>query len=208
MTLGMGSLASVSSSAACRPAASVAPGMVLSKNSAVALPSGACFSIGTALASAPRPASFFSSAGVAEPSAARPTATGISLTDCALSGATGSTWLMCAARRRGVANTLRAEPSPARPLARSDCSSPAPKASPSFFKALGGSSSTNSSTSRFLACALMIRRLSWPVGPARRRPRRGAPSGTPAAPGCPGSWPRRCAPGCGCDRCRPRARSR
>ena len=202
----MGSLASASSSACCRPAVSVRPGTMLSKNNAVALPSGACFSCGTTLASAPRLASFFSNAGVGEPSADKPTATGISLTDWALSGATGSTWLMCAARRRGEAKTFRAECSLARPVPRKPCNSEAPNDSPSFFNALGGSSSTKSSTSRFLADMLML--PSWPTAPARHRPKPWAPWETPTAPDCPDNSPPRCARDCESARCRPRARSR
>jgi len=103
MTFGMGSLATASSSAFCRPSASSAPLAVLSKYSTSALPSCTRWRAGTALASAPRAASFFSSAGVGWPSAARPTDTGMSFCDTALSAAWGSTAVMCAARRRGEA---------------------------------------------------------------------------------------------------------
>ena len=81
MTLGMGSFAMASSSAFCKPAASVTPGTTLSKNSASALPSGCRLSCGTTDASAPSAASFLSNAGVGAPSAVRPTATGMSFCD-------------------------------------------------------------------------------------------------------------------------------
>src|SRR5574343_788286 len=155
MTLGMGSLAMASSSAFCRPSASVAPGTTLSRKSASALPSGACLSGGTRDASAPSAASFLSSAGVGEPSAASATATGISFGCTARSAARTATPLTCTAMRRGEAKALTAASAAARPWACSEAASTDAKDSPSFFRALGGSSSTNSSTSR-LAVVLMV----------------------------------------------------
>src|SRR5574343_124910 len=155
MTLGMGSLAMASSSAFCRPSASVAPGTTLSRKSASALPSGARLSCGTTEASAPSAASFLSSAGVGEPSAASATATGISFCCTARSAARAATPPTCTARRRGEAKALTAASAAARPWACSEAASTDAKDSPSFFRALGGSSSTNSSTSR-LAVVLMV----------------------------------------------------
>ena len=50
------------------------------------------------------------------------------------------------------------------------------------------------------------KRPSSPVAPGLHRPKPSAPSGNPAARGCRGSSAPRCAPGCGCGRCRQRAR--
>ena len=87
MTFGIGSSASVWSSAFCRPSASVAPVTTLSKNSASALPSIRRARFGSAERSAPRLASFFSNAGVASPAAFRPTLAGINFCDTDLSAA-------------------------------------------------------------------------------------------------------------------------
>ncbi|MNZ98634.1 hypothetical protein D3C78_1179270 [compost metagenome] len=96
-------MAMASSSAFCRPSVSCAPRAVLSKYSTSALPSCTRCRPATADASAPRAASFLSSAGVAWPSAVRPTVAGMSFCDTALSAAWGATSVMCAARRRGEA---------------------------------------------------------------------------------------------------------
>src|SRR4051812_39323720 len=108
----------------------------------------------TADASAPRACSFFSSAALALPAASRPTLTGISFCDTALSAPCAATPVMCAASRRGEAKAVSFESPVARPCAFS-CSSNTPaKESPSFRSAFGGSSSTNSSTRRlFVAIA-------------------------------------------------------
>ena len=103
MTLGIGSFAMLSSSAFCRPSARVAPLTVLSWNSASALPSIARLRCGTTEASAPIACSFFSRAGVGWPAASRPTLTGMSFCDTALSAACDATAVTCAASRRGDA---------------------------------------------------------------------------------------------------------
>ena len=147
MTLGMGRCVRAWCNAFCRPSASVTPGSTVSTNSASALPSGARCSVGTAAASSPSAASFFSSAAVGWPLASSPTATGISFCRCAWSAARAATCVMCTARRRGVANGVTAALEPLRPCACSASNNCWAKAWPSFFSALGGSSSTNSSTS-------------------------------------------------------------
>ncbi len=103
---------------------------------------------GTAEASAPSAPRRLSSAGVGWPEASSPTATGISFCETALSAARPATCVRCAARRRGEAKGVSTEPASARPWATSCSRSTPAKASPSFFSAFGGSSSTNSSTSR------------------------------------------------------------
>ena len=206
MTLGMGSFARASSRAFCKPAARVAPGTTVSKNRASALPSGARLSRGSTAASRPRAASFLSRAGVAWPSAERATLTGMSLWDTGLSAAWAATCVTCTARRRGEANAVVRLSPVARPWALRVSARVAAKASPSFFRALGGSSSTNSSISRFFV--VMVRLPSSRSGPALPRPRLWAPWGSPGGRGNPGSSGPRCGPGCGCGRCRRHARSR
>ena len=87
----------------CKPSARLAPRTVLSKNKASALPSMRLCRPGTALASAPKDCSFFSKAGVAFPLASKPTATGISFWETALSAACAATATMWTPRRRGDA---------------------------------------------------------------------------------------------------------
>ena len=156
MTFGIGSLCSASASAFCRPSASVAPGTTLSRNSASALPSGARFKAGTTLASWPSAASFFSSAGVGAPLASSATATGISFCCTAWSAALSATPRTCTASRRGDANGVTTASAAARPWAFRLSASTLAKASPSLFSALGGSSSTNSSTSRLGFVSRMV----------------------------------------------------
>ena len=86
-----------------------------------------------------------------------------------------------------------------------------PNASPKCFSAFGGSSSVNSSTSRFAFMPLSRSLQRRPSAPARSMPRRLqlAPAGTSGNPGAGGNrntTATRCAPGCGCGRCRRRAR--
>src|SRR6218665_4026980 len=148
----MGSLAMASSSACCRPAASVAPGTMRSLNSAWPLPSCARRSAATAAAgsqiSAPSACSFLSSAGLGWPAASSPTATGISFCCTARSGARSATALTWAARRRGAASGVTTDAVLARPRASNCSPSTAAKASPNFCSAFGGSSCTSSSTRR------------------------------------------------------------
>jgi hypothetical protein len=96
-------------------------------------------------------ASFFSSAGVGWPAASSATATGISLCSSCRSAAFGATAMMCMPRRRGDAKAVMRASAAARPCAFSESDKRAAKDSPSFFSALGGSSSTSSSTSRLRA---------------------------------------------------------
>ena len=210
MTFGMGRSARALSSAFCKPSASVAPVTMLSKNSASALPSIWRLRWGTADASAPTLASFFSSAGVASPAAVRPTLTGINLCDTALSSAKDRMALMCAARRRGDANGVTAEWSVARPWAFRLAARPLANASPSFFNAFGGSSSTKSSTSRLRIVVIRrpFCRCCAPVAPALHLPTPWAPSESPVVRGCRDSFAPRPAKCCECGRCRRHARSR
>ena len=198
-----------SAKAFCKPSASVAPRTVLSKNRASALPSKARLRPATADASAPRAWSFFSNAGVAAPVASRPTATGMSFCETALSAAWALTPLTCTAKRRGEAKSVTAASAPARPWAFRLSASTLAKASPSFFRALGGSSSTNNSTSRFWVVmfgfpAFMPLRLFGAFAQSIRA----APWGSPGARGSRNSTGPRRVTGCGCDPCRRRARSR
>ena len=212
MTFGIGSLASVSSSAFCRPSAERrALGTTLSRNSASALPSmRALEARRRPTASAPSAASFFSSAGVGVAGGveadARPASASARRRLSARLGRDVGDVRGQAARRRERRSTLdvggEPGPAPCRPV-----DEPSANASPSFFSAFGGSSSTNSSTSRFcgvmalMSAAFFVELRHDLVGPRLRRHREAE-----ARAARRGSSARRCARGCGCGRCRRRAR--
>jgi hypothetical protein len=147
----------LSSSAFCRPAASVAPAPRLSRNSASALPSGA-LELRHGAASAPRrPASSAARGWAGRRRPAHRHRHQLLLHR--RSAAWAATPVMCTASRRGEARrdgAARQRPGPG----PSGCGQALAKASPSFFSALGGSSSTNSSTSRFFGGA-HLRPPSW-----------------------------------------------
>src|SRR6185369_7777333 len=126
---------------------------------------------GTADASAPSDCSFFSNAGVALPEASRPTLTGMSFCDTDLSAAWVATCVTCAASRRGEAKEASCDCAEASPCSFNCSNITAAKASPSFFRALGGSSSTKSSTSRFCVVIALRRFLLQVRHPLARRHR-------------------------------------
>ena len=151
ITLGIGNLANDSLSAICKPSLKLAPLTVMSKNNASALPSISRLSCGTAEASKLKPPKRFNKAGVALPSASKPTVTGISFCDICLSAATAATFVICAAKRRGDAKAVVTEFASLKPWLFKVSANTPENASPSFLSTLGGSSSTNNSTNKFCA---------------------------------------------------------
>ncbi len=148
MTLGMGSLAMACSRACCKPSSKLAPATVRSKNKLSALPSGWRCSCATTDASTPRLCNFFNSAGVAAPLLSRPTDAGMSLSSCCLSLALLLTCVMWAANRLGDAKAVSSALASAKPLACKLSNNTRANALPNLFNTLGGSSSTNNSTSK------------------------------------------------------------
>ena len=136
--------------------------------------------------------------------------------DRAIGGARRDRRRSSTASRRGVAYGVTAPRSRRAEARRAGRPSDARRRtpSPSFGSAFGGSSSTNSSTSSGRggtvairpAAARRRRAASLRAAPRPRRPTPSAPSGSRAARGSRGSSARRCAPACGCGRCRRRAR--
>ena len=213
MTLGIGSVAKVSSSALCRPAWRETPLASVVRKTDSALPSpctykrsGPSSACGQDSANCWRPTlpRRLSSASVGFPSL-NAMLDGINFWVTSASAATALTALMCAARRRGVAYGVTTECSLVRPSAFRFAASDWANDSPSLFNALGGNSSANSSTSRLLVLD-MLRPPSLPSRPASPRPTLWAPSGSRAAPGCRDNFAPPRAPDCECGRCRPRAR--
>ncbi len=214
MAFAIGSLSRASSSAFCRPSTIDTPRTIERRKIASTLPSDC-----TSRRSGPSTASGHSSARCSRPSLASAlrsagvgfllwssaTDTGMIFCSTSRSAAIGATALTCAARRRGVAYAVTTECSPARPCDLSFAPSSCANASPRRLRALGGSSSTSSSTSRLFA--LMPAPLpSWPAAPPPRRPGPSAPSGIRVARGCRGNSAPPHAPGFGCARCRRLAR--
>ena len=156
ITLGIGNLANDSLSAICKPSLKLAPLTVISKNKASALPSISRLSCGTAEASKLKPPKRFNKAGVALPSASKPTVTGISFCDICLSFATAETAVMCAAKRRGDAKAVATESLVAKPWFFNNSANTQTNASPSFLRTFGGNSSTNNSINRFSVLMLLL----------------------------------------------------
>ena len=158
-----------------------------------------------------RPARRASSAAPASagPSASRPTLTGISFCDDGLvGGLRRARRVTCTASRRGDANgvTHRRRPS-ARPCALK-LSAQRRRRTPRRASSAPSAAALRRTVRRAgsVSCVMRSGRLLRRAARRLRRPRPAAPSGSRAARGCRGSSARRCAPGCGCGRCRRRAR--
>ena len=209
MTLGIGSLASVSSIAFCRPSASVAPATTWSTNRLSALPSGWRLSDGHGLGAEAQRRSFLSSAGEALPSLSKATAAGISFCSSARSAALAATPVTCTPRRRGDAKPVAtAASAPTRPAACRLATSVVGERLAQLLQRLRRQFLADQFDEEVLGVLRAHARLpsSFRSGRRLRRPRPWAPSGSRGARGSRGSSARRRAPGCGCGRCRRRVR--
>ena len=187
ISLGIGRPASASSSAGCSPSASVAPALASAQEQRFGLAVAArarAAGTDTGVASAPSAAELLQQRrrrlAVGAEADRRPASAWLRP---ARSARLPRHRAMCAreaARRRERASTAERRPRPGLRLSRPSAE-PAAKASPSFFSALGGSSSTNSSTSRSgrgrahaAGLCLSICGLHF-VGPGLRRHREAEP---------------------------------
>ncbi len=200
MTLGIGSLASASSIAFCKPSLNVAPVLVMSKNRLSALPSFSVLKPATAETSKPMPLNRLSKAGEGLPSVSKPTLTGISFCATSLSAALDATSVMCAANRRGVAKLVTTVLSLLKPCAFSVSANKLENDKPNFLSAFGGSSSTNNSTNRLLMLrpSYFFSLAVFLIEQALHLHGFFAPSGSPSLHDSLGSSLRHCVTDCGC----------
>ena len=175
MRLGIGSFAIASSSACCKPAASVTPSRVCSSHT---LSTPASSRLDSNDASAPSFSSRFIKAGLGAPLASYATLAGINLFVSMRSAARSSTSDIATPRRRGVAKVVTALALPlVSPASASDSTMRSANAWPKVFNAFGGNSSVSSSTSN----VALVRVVATRTKSITRPPATGAPSESPSA---------------------------